>query len=74
MYKKQKIHFVGIGGVGMSGIAEVVLNLGYPVSGSDLKKSEVTQRLKKKGAQVFFGHRKENIFGKPQHPTGYGSE
>lgn len=61
MYKKQKIHFVGIGGVGMSGIAEVLLNLGYPVSGSDLKQSKYTQRLKKLGAQIYIGHRKSNL-------------
>ena len=45
--KIQRIHFVGIGGIGMSGIAEVLLNLGYKVSGSDLKASAVTQRLAK---------------------------
>lgn len=61
MYKKQKIHFVGIGGVGMSGIAEVMLNLGYPVSGSDLKASNVTRRLKKKGARIFYGHGRKNV-------------
>lgn len=61
MYKKQKVHFVGVGGVGMSGIAEVLLNLGYPVSGSDLKRSNVTRRLKNKGGQVFYGHRKGNV-------------
>ena len=43
--KIQRIHFVGIGGIGMSGIAEVLLNLGYQISGSDLKNSSVTQRL-----------------------------
>ncbi|OGQ06812.1 MAG: UDP-N-acetylmuramate--L-alanine ligase [Deltaproteobacteria bacterium RIFCSPLOWO2_12_FULL_40_28] len=61
MYKKQKIHFVGIGGVGMSGIAEVLLNLGYPVSGSDLKQSKYTQRLKKLGARIYIGHRRSNL-------------
>lgn len=61
MYKKQKIHFVGIGGVGMSGIAEVLLNLGYPVSGSDIKSTKVTKRLVRKGAKVFIKHKKENI-------------
>lgn len=65
MYKKNKIHFVGIGGIGMSGIAEVLLNLGYPISGSDLKPSSTTKRLKKKGAKVFFGHHKKNIQGSP---------
>src|SRR6202162_5337445 len=59
--KIQQIHFVGIGGIGMSGIAEVLLNLGYKVSGSDLKSSTVTQRLASLGAAVFDGHRAENI-------------
>ena len=49
--KIQRIHFVGIGGIGMSGIAEVLLNLGYKVSGSDLKSSSVTQRLGRLSAQ-----------------------
>ncbi len=61
--KIQQIHFVGIGGIGMSGIAEVLLNLGYKVSGSDLKSSSVTQRLAGLGAAVFEGHRAENIAG-----------
>jgi UDP-N-acetylmuramate--alanine ligase len=61
--KIQRIHFVGIGGIGMSGIAEVLLNLGYKVSGSDLKSSSVTQRLAGLGAVVFEGHRAENIAG-----------
>ena len=61
--KIQQIHFVGIGGIGMSGIAEVLLNLGYKVSGSDLKSSAVTQRLAGLGAAVFEGHRAENIAG-----------
>ncbi|MGA8150635.1 MAG: UDP-N-acetylmuramate--L-alanine ligase [Terriglobales bacterium] len=61
--KIQRIHFVGIGGIGMSGIAEVLLNLGYKVSGSDLKGSSVTQRLASLGATVFEGHRAENVTG-----------
>jgi UDP-N-acetylmuramate--alanine ligase len=61
--KIQHIHFVGIGGIGMSGIAEVLLNLGYKVSGSDLRSSAVTQRLAGLGAAVFEGHRAENIAG-----------
>jgi UDP-N-acetylmuramate--alanine ligase len=61
--KIQRIHFVGIGGIGMSGIAEVLLNLGYKVSGSDLKTSAVTQRLASLGAIAFEGHRAENIAG-----------
>ncbi len=55
------VHFVGIGGIGMSGIAEVLLNLGYRVSGSDLKASETTRRLERLGATVFEGHRAENL-------------
>jgi UDP-N-acetylmuramate--alanine ligase len=61
--KIQRIHFVGIGGIGMSGIAEVLLNLGYKVSGSDLKSSSVTQRLAGLGAAIYEGHRAENIAG-----------
>jgi UDP-N-acetylmuramate--alanine ligase len=59
--KIQKIHFVGIGGIGMSGIAEVLLNLGYPVSGSDLKSSAITQRLQGLGAIVAEGHSAANV-------------
>src|SRR5579862_4016490 len=61
--KIQHIHFVGIGGIGMSGIAEVLLNLGYKVSGSDLRHSAVTERLAALGASIFEGHRAENISG-----------
>ena len=59
--KIQRIHFVGIGGIGMSGIAEVLLNLGYKVSGSDLRNSPVTQRLASFGAMIFEGHGAENL-------------
>jgi UDP-N-acetylmuramate--alanine ligase len=61
--KIQRVHFVGIGGIGMSGIAEVLLNLGYKVSGSDLKSSAVTQRLASLGATTFEGHASENMRG-----------
>src|SRR5512146_895507 len=62
MYKKIKhIHFVGIGGIGMSGIAEVLLNLGYKVSGSDMKESDTTERLRRLGGEIRAGHRAENI-------------
>ncbi|HEX9019878.1 MAG TPA: UDP-N-acetylmuramate--L-alanine ligase [Nitrospirota bacterium] len=62
MFKKIKhIHFVGIGGIGMSGIAEVLLNLGYKVSGSDLKESDTTERLRRLGGEIFIGHRAQNI-------------
>src|SRR4051794_10054911 len=59
--KIQRIHFVGIGGIGMSGIAEVLLNLGFKISGSDLKGSSVTLRLAGLGATIFEGHRAENV-------------
>jgi UDP-N-acetylmuramate--alanine ligase len=57
------IHFVGIGGIGMSGIAEVLLNLGYTVQGSDLKASKITNRLVDMGARIFEGQRAENLEG-----------
>jgi len=57
------IHFVGIGGIGMSGIAEVLLNLGYRVQGSDLKSSKITERLAGLGAEIFVGQRAENLEG-----------
>ena len=57
------VHFVGIGGIGMSGIAELLLNLGYEVSGSDLKDSAVTRRLTSMGARVFCGHKEDNVRG-----------
>ena len=59
----QRIHFVGIGGIGMSGIAEVLLNLGYKVSGSDLQSFGDHARLASLGAIIFEGHRAENIAG-----------
>ncbi|MGD0456229.1 MAG: UDP-N-acetylmuramate--L-alanine ligase [Terriglobia bacterium] len=59
--KIRRIHFVGIGGIGMSGIAEVLLNLGFTVSGSDLKATPVTERLAKLGARVFGGHAASNL-------------
>lgn len=59
----QRIHFVGIGGIGMSGIAEVLLNLGYNVSGSDLRESDVTKRLRRHKARIMIGHRRKNVAG-----------
>ena len=59
--RQVKVHFVGIGGIGMSGIAELLLNLGYRVSGSDLKESETTRRLATLGGSVAVGHRAENV-------------
>ncbi len=62
MFRKvRRLHFVGIGGSGMSGIAEVLLNLGYEVSGSDLATTPVTRRLRRLGARVVHGHRPENV-------------
>src|SRR5512135_3496643 len=62
MYPRfQHIHFIGIGGIGMSGIAEVLLNLGYQISGSDLKETEVTRRLRALGCEISYGHRRENL-------------
>ncbi|GAB4262003.1 MAG: UDP-N-acetylmuramate--L-alanine ligase [Deferrisomatales bacterium] len=62
MYRKdQHIHFVGIGGIGMSGIAEVLMNLGYRVSGSDLRESPTTRRLASLGARIALGHAPENL-------------
>jgi UDP-N-acetylmuramate--alanine ligase len=63
MGRIRRLHFVGIGGAGMSGIAEVMLNLGYEVSGSDLKEGQVTRRLTELGALVQIGHRPENVQG-----------
>ena len=60
----QHVHFVGIGGIGMSGIAEVLINLGFRVSGSDLKSSNVTDRLAQMGVEIFEGHAAENV-GQP---------
>ncbi len=62
-HKKYHIHFVGIGGIGMSGIAELLLNLGYKVSGSDTKLSDITDRLKKHGGTIFEGHAENQIQG-----------
>lgn len=64
MFRKiQKLHFVGIGGIGMSGIAELLLNLGYRVSGSDMKKSAATDRLEGLGGKIFLGHNAANVEG-----------
>lgn len=59
--KKYHIHFVGIGGIGMSGIAELLLNLGYKVSGSDLKQSDITDRLQRLGGTLYIGHAAQQI-------------
>ncbi len=61
--RTHRIHFIGVGGVGMSGIAEVLLNMGYQVSGSDLRSSEATERLIQLGGRIFIGHAASNIEG-----------
>src|SRR3954452_11229253 len=61
--KAQRVHFIGIGGIGMSGIAEILLSLGYPVSGSDLKRSPITDRLAGFGANIFQGPCAANVVG-----------
>ena len=63
MGRVRRVHFVGIGGAGMSGIAEVMLNLGYEVSGSDLQASAVTERLARMGARIGIGHAEERVAG-----------
>src|SRR5271154_6003499 len=62
-FRRQHLHFAGIGGIGMSGIAEVLLNLGYTISGSDLRLSPTTDRLVKLGATVYAGHAASNVTG-----------
>ncbi|QIB28043.1 UDP-N-acetylmuramate--L-alanine ligase [Caloranaerobacter azorensis] len=57
------VHFIGIGGISMSGLAEILLNAGYIVSGSDIKNSDIIESLKKKGAAIYIGHNKNNING-----------
>ena len=64
-FRKRRLHFIGIGGIGMSGIAEILLNLGYTVTGSDLRPSPVTERLRGLGATVHVGHAREHL-GTPE--------
>jgi UDP-N-acetylmuramate--alanine ligase len=72
MFKRYRhIHFVGIGGIGMSGIAEILLNLGYAVTGSDQRRSETVERLEQMGAKVFTGHHASNVEG--AHVVVYSS-
>ena len=72
MFKRYRhIHFVGIGGIGMSGIAEILLNLGYAVTGSDQKRSDTVERLEQMGAKVFIGHHASNVEG--AHVVVYSS-
>jgi UDP-N-acetylmuramate--alanine ligase len=62
-FRQQHLHFTGIGGIGMSGIAEVLLNLGYTISGSDLKMTPITERLAEMGARIYEGHAAANVEG-----------
>src|ERR1035438_452421 len=62
-FRPQHLHFTGIGGIGMSGIAEVLLNLGYQISGSDVRLSPITQRLAGMGARIYEGHAASNMSG-----------
>src|ERR1700733_10413865 len=62
-FSRQHLHFAGIGGIGMSGIAEVLLNLGYTISGSDLRLTPTTDRLVSLGATVYAGHAACNVAG-----------
>ena len=55
------IHFIGIGGIGMSGIAEVLVNLGYSIQGSDIKSTKITHRLSSLGIKIFNRHKGENV-------------
>jgi UDP-N-acetylmuramate--alanine ligase len=72
MFKRyQQIHFVGIGGSGMSGIAEILLNLGYRVTGSDQRRNEAIERLERLGAKVFVGHEPSHVYG--AHVVVYSS-
>jgi UDP-N-acetylmuramate--alanine ligase len=72
MFKRyQHLHFVGIGGVGMSGIAEVLLNMGYRVTGSDARRGEMVERLERLGAKVYIGHEAANVEG--AHVVVYSS-
>ena len=63
MRRVRCVHMLGIGGIGMAGIAEVLINLGYTVSGTDLKDSAATRRLAALGAKIFIGHAQDNAHG-----------
>src|SRR5690348_13627524 len=60
-FKRQPVHFTGIGGIGMSGLAEILLEMGYPVSGSDLRTSPITAGLAERGAVIYQGHQASNL-------------
>jgi UDP-N-acetylmuramate--alanine ligase len=57
----RRVHFIGVGGIGMSGIAELLVNLGFKVSGSDMQRTDITDRLESLGARVTFGHDARNV-------------
>ena len=59
--KNKKIHFIGIGGISMSGLAEIFIENNYKVSGSDMNSSHITDKLKENGAEIYIGHKGENI-------------
>ena len=61
--RAKRIHFIGVGGIGMSGIAELLVNLGYDVSGSDVQRTEITDRLASLGARIVQGHDANNVSG-----------
>src|SRR5262249_13498502 len=65
LQKKHRVHFVGIGGIGMSGVAEGLLNLGYAVTGPNLHESGKTERMRRLGAQEFVGHQEDNLAANP---------
>ena len=69
-HKEIRIHFVGVGGMGMCGIAEVLLNLGYRVSGSDLAQTDITRHLESIGGTIYHGHRADNLQDVAQTRTG----
>ena len=71
MQINSKIHFIGISGIGMSGIAELMLDKGYSIQGSDISVNDNTKRLKKKGIKFFLGHNKKHI--KNAHAIVYSS-
>ena len=57
----KKIHCIGIGGIGLSAVAEILISQGYEVSGSDMRESEITEKLIKDGANIYLGHRAKNV-------------
>ncbi len=63
MLEHKKYHFIGIGGIGMSGLAKLLLSLGFELSGSDLSRSEITRQLERQGARIFYEHRPQNVHG-----------